>query len=177
MPRIRVTETVSGKSIELTNRLYTELAKGDESVAALQQPYILEQEIGPKRFLHVVVFWNDWAGVPEEHRGAIIMDAYEKFDRALPERITLALGVTLPEAESLGLLPFQIQPLVRASDNADMAKVRDLMLKHGGYQIGHLVRLRLPTRQLADKTFHVLEEEYPLAHWALAEETAVASGT
>lgn len=59
--------------------------------------------------VHGFVVWDRFADVPESQCASIIMDADERASgKKFRGRITLATGVTVPEAADLELLPLSI---------------------------------------------------------------------
>jgi hypothetical protein len=68
------------------------------------QPVILIEKTGPYRSLHIYVVWDKWEGVSQIERSEIIMDAYERIhDLETALEVTLAMGLTPEEADSMGI--------------------------------------------------------------------------
>jgi hypothetical protein len=88
---------------ELVEALATELGKQSEQQENADDPIIYQEAQRNSNSLHVTVLWQRWAGVPNEQRGAIILDAYEKAKKDTLDRIAFALGVTADEAKVLGI--------------------------------------------------------------------------
>ncbi len=86
---------------ELVRELVEELSK--EGVSSTPETPTIYEEAQPYGDnLHVTVIWNRWATVPEEERGAIILDAYRQAgEEDNYRRITLVLGLTPEEAKNL----------------------------------------------------------------------------
>lgn len=68
-------------------------------------PLIIEETRRHGNNLHVTVVWDRWDSVRDKaERGAVILDAYSQAGKKDDlGRITLALGLTKAEAETLGL--------------------------------------------------------------------------
>src|SRR5437762_1691625 len=67
------------------------------------QPLILEARVPSTKSRHVRVIWDAWKDLSDEHRSAVIVDAYTEAEG--PEaaaEITIAEGVTPQEALALG---------------------------------------------------------------------------
>ena len=65
---------------------------------------IYESDPGGNEPIQLYVVWRRWEGVPPSDRTDVILDAFEAVrgkDAVL--RVSLALGLTTPEAEQLGL--------------------------------------------------------------------------
>ena len=103
MPRhVRVTPPVVAEHDSLLADLVGEL----KSHNLIGQPIILEDRTPQTNSIRVYVIWEQWDIYPGESRSQLIMDAYgEAFGEETQRQITLALGVTVPEAVAIGLLP------------------------------------------------------------------------
>ena len=67
-------------------------------------PDIIEQQVRNSNRTHVYVIWNGWAGVREEQRSAAILDAYTRhFGDERMRRVSIAMGLTPDEVQSLGI--------------------------------------------------------------------------
>ena len=68
------------------------------------EPVVVEEADAKGNVVHVYVVWSDWAQLNRERRGEIIMEAAERvmpIDDVL--KVTIAMGLTPDEADSLGL--------------------------------------------------------------------------
>jgi hypothetical protein len=73
------------------------------------QPLILEEQLEHTNAIQVHVVWDELAECSEEERTRVIFDAFERVHG--PEsrdRVILAVGLTVPEAGDLGLLPVRV---------------------------------------------------------------------
>jgi hypothetical protein len=129
MPRKRhaFEEQVKSRFPDLARELAQELTQERES----GQPVIDEQTFRTGA-LRVTVLWDKWDRVPPEDRSLTILRAYELAEgKESRERITLPLGMTVPEAAASGLLPFQIIPALRKGDPVTAEQCRDALLAEG----------------------------------------------
>ncbi len=61
-----------------------------------------------------------------------IFQAYEQAEGPeSKEKIVLASGLTIPEAEAVGMLPFQIIPALRKDDKVSIEECRQAMIDVG----------------------------------------------
>ena len=68
------------------------------------QPVILEERAGTGQPLHLYVIWDEWANLPQVERSEVIMDAFEDlFGQPKSLEVTVAMGLTAPEADRLGI--------------------------------------------------------------------------
>ena len=116
MPRIiRGTETLHHRHPELIAELAAELIADRVS----GQPVIEEQHFSEGDAIRVTVIWDKWDDVDDDDRIATILQAYEQVEGGeFRERIALAVGLTVPEASALGVLPIRIMSAVREGDRA-----------------------------------------------------------
>ena len=97
----------------LLNDLVAELKQPRD----MGQPIIIEDSTPETHSLRVNVVWDRWEECPRELRAGIIIDAYkEARGEEVRQQITLALGVTVPEAVAIGLLPFHVRCVSRLID-------------------------------------------------------------
>ncbi len=77
----------------------------EQAPGAKDCPIVIEEESGYGQRLHVRVIWAKWDQVTDKaERAAIILDAYDEAgckDKAA--LITLALGLTMSEADRIGI--------------------------------------------------------------------------
>lgn len=67
------------------------------------QPIIIEDGGGFKP-VHLYVIWAAWHGLDQVERSEIIMDVYEQIHgQAKAADVTVAMGLTEPEAQRLGI--------------------------------------------------------------------------
>src|SRR5688500_17211641 len=104
MPRISVKALpVSIDTEELLTDLTNELREPSER----GQPLILDEELSPGGSVRVYVVWDRFAEIPGKQRTELILDAFEESEGIdFRQRISMALGLTVPEATDIGLLPF-----------------------------------------------------------------------
>ena len=100
----RIQEPSRHNRPDLVDVLAEELATPTKQ-ASLEVPLIIEETRRFGNNLHVTVVWDRWDSVRDKaERGAVILDAYSQAGKKDDlGRITLALGLTKAEAETLGL--------------------------------------------------------------------------
>lgn len=87
---------------DLVDRLTCEWQAAD---SAATEPVVLEERNGRGEVVHVYVVWSEWADLPRERRGEVIMDAAERvkpIDDVL--KITIAMGLTPDEADRFNIV-------------------------------------------------------------------------
>ena len=127
MPRRSTGVVPHARRVEssLVDRLAEELRSSRES----GQPIIYETSL-PNDKLRVTVVWDDWDRLPLEERTEIILEAYERVEGpSAGERIALASGLTIPEAYSAGLLPYQIITAFEARRPVTPKECRDALIE------------------------------------------------
>lgn len=89
--------------------------RSDTYVAAISRAFagarvaglrLISQPVAGSRYRHVTVVWERWAGIPQQERGRMILDGFERAHAKEPWRvleITLAIGLTPGEAEKLNI--------------------------------------------------------------------------
>jgi hypothetical protein len=162
MPRITrgLNPPARSQHTELFNDLAAELKRKD----GFGQPRIEEEHFPRTRLIKVTVIWDKWDRIPDEDRVEVILEAYEKVEG--PEfrnRITLAIGLTVPEAHEIGLLPYEICTAVRKGDRVTLDDCKKAMLAVGGSTLFEpgVVRLRLATQAEAEASRRHLCEILP----------------
>jgi hypothetical protein len=130
MPRIRRSprQPIPTRFPELFAALVSELQNARDT----GQP-LIEEYVFPKTgAIRATVIWDQWEAVPDEERAALIQQAYEQAEgRDFRDRIALALGLTVPEAAELGLLPFRVKPVLRRGDPVTAEQCRQAMIALG----------------------------------------------
>jgi hypothetical protein len=95
------------------------------------QPQIDEQTF-PTGAISIRVIWDDWERVPQRLRTESILSAYQEVEgEEFRKRITLAIGLTVPEAHAAGLLPFRILAALRRDDPVSEDACRKAMIDLG----------------------------------------------
>jgi hypothetical protein len=155
-------------------RLVAELAEELKGGHGGGQPVILEETFhsGKRR---VVVIWDKWEAVPTEERISTIHQAYAQVESSnYCDSITLADGFTVPEAQSLGLLPFSIIPALRKGDPVTWPQCKTAMVAEGASTLLDQERpqLRFASREEAEAAVARLTERLPGSGdvWVIAEE-------
>jgi hypothetical protein len=130
MPVYKKPPRVSGPELEsLVEGLVGELNNPKE----FGQPIVLEDSTPETNSLPVHVIWDRWAEYDKDFRYTVILNAYEQArGKEIRDQITLALGLTVPEAAAIGLLPFLLRPAAGASGPRDLDEnLRAAMLQLG----------------------------------------------
>ena len=168
--RRRFEEPLRGFDRDLARQLADELKSGRES----GQPMI-DEAMFPAGTLRVAVIWDAWDRLPLEERTDIILQAYEWAEgHDYREKIALASGLTVPEAHSAGMLPFQIIPALRREDPFTPEQIREAMIEEGATVLFGADRpqLRSATREEAEAVRHRLARRIPRSEqvWVITEE-------
>ncbi len=155
---------------DLVTRLAVELKSHRET----GQPVVYEQEFDGAR-IRTTVIWDDWERLSLEDRTSVILEAYAQAEG--PEyrtRIVLASGLTVPEAESAGMLPFQIITALRRDDSVTLEECRQAMIDVGASTLldPQLPQLRFATREEADTTLKELVQRLPNSEpvWVISQD-------
>ncbi len=177
MPVRRLTASADEPAIAaLRGNLVKELTSPKE----FGQPIILEDPTPETDSMRVYVIWDDWAECPREHRAQAIVEAYKEVrGDAVQLPITLASGLTVPEASSVGLLPYQIAPPLKKDPQVPQAEYRKAMIDLGASTLlgSDNPQLRLPTLKDAEAAIEHLEKALPRARWILIREVPEASSS
>jgi hypothetical protein len=160
------------KEQELLRHLVEELKQPRD----IGQPIILEDSTPETRSIRVTVVWDRWEDCPRELRAGIIVDAYnEAGGEDIGRQIKLALGITVPEAVTMGLLPWEVRPLNAAGQplNRVDPEYRKAMTEMGAFQRFGRDRLdlRVATLEDAQATIERLQERLPGSKWMCASIT------
>src|SRR6516165_11120824 len=129
MPLIRRVPNPAHVHADLVKALQDEIRNPRES----GQPRIEETEF-PSSSIRVTVIWDKWHGIPDEVRPEVILSAYEAVKgKAYRDRITLAIGLTVPEARELGMLPYglYLSPALRSGDPSMIEQCHRAMRAEG----------------------------------------------
>ena len=162
------------------NSLRNDLVEELRGPKPLGQPIILEDCTPQTDSMRVHVVWDRWTECPRELRQQLIMDAYkEALGEKLPHPITLAMGLTVPEAVEIGLLPFRIAPAQRRSDSAADAEYHQTMLKAGASTLfeKEVPQLRFASLENAEVALASLEAELPGSKWLVIQEVPETFGS
>jgi len=172
MPRIKsFKDFVTEKDrAELVDTLAAEL-KNTQTIPS-RQPLILEQELRQTKSIHVLVFWDRWGAIPREQRGSIIMDAYEKVEPDVINRILVAMGLTFEEAIEMNFLPYQIQTTISKEDPINPDDLKRALIEEGAVQTTRGLQLRLPTEPMAHAAYERLAKKFPGPYFAIAKTVA-----
>lgn len=144
---------------DLVQKLTTEIIEPK----AFGQPAIEEQEF-PSGNLRVLVLWDDWHELNSGLRTQIILKAYQAANRPeTSDRITLASGLTFPEAYLAGTIPFQVRPVVRDSDGVTFEDCVRAMLAEGASTLANpeYPQLRFASREAAQQSIERLVRRLP----------------
>jgi hypothetical protein len=155
---------------DLVERLADELRADRQS----GQPVIDEEEFSTKK-IRVNVIWDEWDRVPLEDRTATILRAYEQAEgREYRDRIALASGLTMPEAQAAGMLPYRIIPAVRSGDPVTVDQCRKALIEEGASTLFEAddPQLRFFTREDAEAARKRLAQRLPNSEpvWVITKE-------
>lgn len=177
MPRIirplkpQLRPTIAHLVEKLANELQSERESG--------QPLIEERQSEKAETRTVYVYWDEWEGVSEEDRIAVIQRAYENvLGPEFADHIVLAAGYTIPEARDYGLLPYAILSGLRKSDPISAEDCRAALIAEGASVLANPDRpeLRFPTMEDAMAAVSRLEKRLPGSRdiWLIAEDVRKA---
>ena len=158
------------KASSITDELAGEL-KSDREFG---QPLIKEEEFVGGR-LRVIVFWDLWEKLTHEDRSNKIIGAYRMAEsKEFADRITLATGLTFPEAYASGMLVFQIIAALRKTDEVTREQCRQAMIEEGASLLFDPERpqLRFETEQEAEACLKRLATRLPGSEpvWQILQE-------
>lgn len=172
MPRkISAPTTSVADSDALIELLVREL----KSAESYGQPIILERRFQIADAVHVYVVWDRFDGVSEDQRAEIILDAYERAEGTdFRNRITLATGLTVPEAADLGLLPYGVVSARRNDERVTLDEYREAMIQEGASTLASQKHpeLRFETLDEAVAAMTRLEQRLPGSFWVVVQEVA-----
>jgi hypothetical protein len=154
-PELRLGKVNKNLAEELARELKTSHESG--------QPLIYEHAFQTGK-VRVLVLWDAWQGIALQERSATILRAYELAEGPeVLERIALASGLTIPEAQAAGMLPYQIIASVRKGDPVTLDQARQAMIEEGGSQLFDppRVHLRFATEQEAEAARQRLIQRFP----------------
>jgi len=168
---------------ELPRSADTSLA--DELAAELKhsrlaaQPIIDEYTFPKTNAIRVQVIWDKWDALTDTERTAAILMAYRTAEESdYFDRIALAIGLTVPEACELGLLPYYIIPAVRKTDAVTQEQCAAAMIQEGASTLLDPKRpqLRFSSEESAEASRQRLIAALPKSDdvWVVAKDLAKA---
>jgi hypothetical protein len=158
--------------------LVDDLAKELRSPRKFGQPIVIEDPVagGDRRLIHVI--WDAWEGCPREQRTAIIQAAYEQaLGEEYHDKISLAIGITVPEAVAMGMLPYWVSPMGRTREALSQKELQAIIEAGGSTmstsrmpEVPWLPGVRCATLEDAVATLEHLQEILPGSKWIIAQE-------
>jgi hypothetical protein len=140
----------------------------------VREPYLVEKVIRQTRSLHVTAIWDAWATLDAEARSNVLLAAYAEASRHLDLKMTIALGLTVSEAVSLGFLTYAIVPTIRSTDEVAPVQIKQAVrsLNTGFYAEGRRgFQLRFYTEEEATAAYQQLSMRFPgKPYWAITHE-------
>jgi hypothetical protein len=135
---------------------------------------IHEQEF-PSGGIRATVIWDEWDHLPLEDRTSVILQAYERAEgRGYREKLALASGLTVPEAYSAGMLPFQIIAALRKGDPVTAEQCRQTMIDEGASILfgADKPQLRFASEEEAEAARKRLAQRLPNSEpvWVITQE-------
>lgn len=143
------------------------------------QPIVLEDDTPQTNSVRVYVIWDRWSECARDARSDIIVDAYKTaYYKEFADRITLALGLTVPEGVAMGLLPIKVAPARRKDGDPSEEEYQRTMIAAGasdlsGSEVVHSWQVRCPTMEDAEKAIEYLEKVLPHSRWIVVREVTV----
>jgi hypothetical protein len=175
MPRHIITSVPrSPKHEKLVKKLVQEFSATSPNL----QPLILEERITATQSRHVRVIWDAWKDLRDEQRSDVIVEAYQQAEgEEAAGQITIAEGVTVPEALALGLLPFKVVPAPKKAEKVPAAAYEEAIAEETrntllGVRAKELRYSRLEDAEAARAR---LAEALPGSSWATVQEVAYES--
>jgi hypothetical protein len=142
-------------------------------------PYLIERVIRETRAVHLTGIWDAWSKLDFASKSEVLTIAYAEAGRHPTFRLTIAVGYTVDEAKSMGLLPYAVVPTSRSSGRIKAAAIskglRDL---DSGFYLGRPSRgeLRFHTEEEAEDAYLALSKKFggkPV--WAITKEVWMPS--
>lgn len=175
MPRFIITPNAPSPKHE---RLVKKLAQEFAAASPHLQPLILEEQIPSTKSRHVRVIWDAWKDLTDEQRAAVIVDAYKEAEGPeAAEAITIAEGVTPPEALALGLLPFKVVAARKKGDPVPPGAYQTALAAEARRSLlGAKAReLRFARIEDAEQAVARLQNALPGSSWAVVHEMPTES--
>lgn len=160
--------------------LVTRLADELRADRAVGQPMIYERTFD-SGLRSVAVVWDAWGRLPLEVRTSTILAAHSQVEgREQAANITLANGLTVPEAVAAGWLPYQVIAAWRQGDPVSLEQCREAMIRAGASTLGdpdHPV-LRFATQEDAEAAIEALVADLPGSEpvWQIARDVVPSGG-
>jgi hypothetical protein len=178
MPRIvRSPETATPRRLAgLVEQLADELKSGRES----GQP-LIDEEHFKTGAVRVVVFWDRWDHISQEDRSEAILEAYRKVEGDdFANRIALVSGLTIPEGQEAGMLPWYVFPALREDDPATPEQCFQAMIDEGASVLRNpsWPELRFATEEEAEACKKRLANRLPGSEpcWVIVPEIRLGEG-
>lgn len=97
--------SINGQEAELRRGIVEEMRRDEGTEAPTGSPIIYLEESGlPDNYTHWYAVWDRFAGVDDEARSRIVLDAVrEVFGQKEALRVAVAMGLTPAEALGMGL--------------------------------------------------------------------------
>jgi hypothetical protein len=157
--------------------LVADLAKEIKDPRHIGQPIILEKAGMGNQSIVAHVIWDQWEDCPRELRADIILDAYERaLGPEYREKISLPIGIVVPEATAMGMLPYWVSPMGSTRQNPSEEE-RDAMVRAGGSALAdfRLPEVRCATMEDAEAAIRFLTESRPGSQWMIVEQVYAPS--
>jgi hypothetical protein len=137
------------------------------------QPIIIEDETPETASMRVHVIWDRWDKCAHELRSGIVMEAYQKTSRVMQgQQLTLAFGLTVPEAVDQGLLPFELVPTQKALEQPLAPEYEKAMIDMGASTLfgSDYPQLRLASLKEAQECREKLLKQLPGSDWIVVRD-------
>ena len=164
----------SRKSRPVPNRdgLVTSLAEAMSISGSSREPRVIWNPLPIQDRLNIIVIWGRWRGISYEERTSIILEACEKHEKGLIDKIYTAIGRTFDEAIDLGYLPVRVAPVLRRIEQGDWKRIDQALIEEGAVLTETGLQLRFANFDEAQETFLRLQEKVPGPYWTIVEEVA-----
>ncbi len=152
--------------------LVKNLAAAMSLEVAAREPRVIWNPLPIEGKLDIIVIWSCWRGISYEERTAIILEACEKHEEGMIDKIYTAIGRTFDEAIDLGYLPVRVAPVPHRIEQGDWGRIDEALVKEGAVRTETGLQLRFVNFDEAQEAFLRLQEKIPGPYWTIVEEIA-----
>ncbi len=152
--------------------LVAELAGALSGPGGVDRPRIIRNPLPRLGKVDLLVIWDRWGDLPFRARSELILDACDKAQEGLRDKVYMATGRTTEEAISLGYLPFRIAVATHRVPAGDRARIEAALADLGAVETSAGPQLRFERLDEAQDTLAQLGERVPGPYWTIVEEVA-----
>jgi hypothetical protein len=148
-------------------KVVTELAQAIAQPTKERLPLVFSNRIGSTGAINTTVVSQLWTELNHQERSDLIVEAYR--NRGVTD-VPIALGLTLDEAISSGLLPYAIVPLWKQSDPVSSEEIHNVMLSEGAAETPQGLVMRFADEKTAQDVYRRLVAKVPGPYWSICHE-------